>query len=142
MRASSRAGPSSSDDPDALVFGTATGKPQSPSNVRGRVLAKAVERGSDRLTEAGEAPLPSLTPHGLRRTFASVMYAIGEDPGAVMDDLGHTDPKLAMTVYRQSMRRDEGERDRLRALVEGARIGSDGSEAASEPATDGMERAQ
>jgi integrase len=52
-----------------------------------------------RLTEAGEAPLPRLTPPGLRRTFASVMYAIGEDPEAVMDDLGHNDPGLAMTVY-------------------------------------------
>ena len=27
------------------------------------------------------------------------MYTIGEDPGAVMDDLGHNDPELAMTVY-------------------------------------------
>jgi integrase len=41
--------------PDAYVFGTAAGKPQNPSNVRTRVLAKAVERASERLVEAGEA---------------------------------------------------------------------------------------
>jgi hypothetical protein len=48
-----------------------------------------------------------------------VLYAIGEDPGVVMDEMGHADPGLALTVYRQSMRREPGEKDRLRALVEG-----------------------
>jgi integrase len=109
-------------DPNALVFGTAAGKEQSPSNVRVRVLAKAVDKANGRLTEAGETPLPRLTPHGLRRTFASVLYAIGTDPGVVMDEMGHTDPDLALKVYRQSMRREDGENDRLRALVEGAEI--------------------
>jgi integrase len=51
-------------------------------------------------------PLPDrLTPHSLRRTLASVLYAIGEDPGVVMDEMGHTDPGLALRVYRQAMRR-------------------------------------
>jgi hypothetical protein len=37
-----------------------------------------------------------------------------------MDEMGHTDPDLALKVYRQSMRRDDGEKDRLQALVNGA----------------------
>ncbi|MGH2878388.1 MAG: hypothetical protein ACRDK4_02110 [Solirubrobacteraceae bacterium] len=48
-----------------------------------------------------------------------VLYAIGEDPGVVMDEMGHTDPALALRVYRQSMRRGDDEKAALRALVEG-----------------------
>ena len=58
----------------------------------------------------GLPPLPDkLTPHSLRRTFCSLLYALGEDPGVVMDEMGHTDPGLALRVYRQSMRRGEDE---------------------------------
>jgi integrase len=56
-------------------------------------------------------------PHSLRRIFASILNAIGEDPG-VMDEMGHTDPALALRVYRQSMRRGEDEKAALRRLVD------------------------
>src|SRR2546423_12183513 len=36
-----------------------------------------------------------------------------------MDQVGHTDPGFTLRVYRHAMRRDDGEKDRLRALVEG-----------------------
>lgn len=75
--------------------------------------------GDARLAEAGSAPLPAgLTPHSLRRTFASVLYALGVSQPEVMAKMGHTDPKLAPSIYAQAMRRDEGEGDRLRALIE------------------------
>ncbi len=106
---------------DALVFPTSTGRRQGATNVRRRVLAKAVERANDRREGAGLVPLPeSLTPHSLRRTFASILVAIGENPISVMEQLGHTDPKLTLRIYAQAMRREKGERDRLRALVGGA----------------------
>jgi hypothetical protein len=37
-----------------------------------------------------------------------------------MQEMGHTDPKLALRVYAQAMRRDESEQAQLRALGEGA----------------------
>ncbi len=37
-----------------------------------------------------------------------------------MDEMGHTDPGLALRVYRQAMRRGEDEKAQLRALVEGS----------------------
>lgn len=115
-------------DPDAFVFPTATGGRFLTNNVRKRVLAPAVELASKQLVAKGYPPLPeSLTPHSLRRTFASVLYAIGEDPGIVMDEMGHTDPALALRVYRQSMRRDEGEKERLRQLVAEGTLGGIGS---------------
>jgi integrase len=107
---------------DPLVFGTAQGKPQNPSNVRKRVVARTVERANERLQEAGEAPLPALTPHGLRRSFASLLYSIGEPPPVVMQEMGHTDPALAPSIYAHAMRRGDGENERLRALVDGVEL--------------------
>jgi integrase len=63
-------------------------------------------------------PLPDgLTPHKLRHTFASILVALGVDPGSVMDQLGHTDPGFTLRVYRHGMRRDVAAKERLRALV-------------------------
>jgi integrase len=113
------------------VFGTARGGKQSESNIRNRVLTRAVARGNERLAQAREAPLPHLTPHGCRRTFASARYALGASPAEVMAELGHTNPSLALAVYAQAMRMSEEERARLEALVEdslnglGSRRGQD-----------------
>jgi integrase len=104
-----------------LVFATMTGGRQNPSNIRNRVLAPAVRRADERLAQARDVPLPDrLTPHKLRHTFASLLVALGVDPGAVMDQLGHTDPTFTLRVYRHGMRRDQASRDGLRVLVGGA----------------------
>ena len=72
----------------------------SPSNVRNRVLARTMTRANERLAEAHAAPLPDgLTPQSLRRTFASLLYAIGEPAPVVMQELGHTHPGLALRIY-------------------------------------------
>ncbi|MGZ4167956.1 MAG: tyrosine-type recombinase/integrase, partial [Solirubrobacteraceae bacterium] len=114
--------------PEEYVFGTRAGRRPGPDNIRNRVLTPAVGLASAHLVEQGMAPLPDrITPHSLRRTFASLLYALGEDPGIVMDEMGHTDPALALRVYRQAMRRDEGEKERLRALVEGTEVADIGS---------------
>ena len=108
---------------DALVFGTTTGARHSKDNLRDRVFGKAVARANERLEERGEAPLPEgLTPKAMRRTFASVLYAIGEPPPVVMQEMGHTDPGLALRIYAQAMRRDEAENERLRSRVTGSRF--------------------
>jgi integrase len=129
----------------AYVFPTSTGGPMSDDNIRNRVLGRpaviadgkvekaatgAVGLANERLEADGLPPLPKLTPHSLRRTFCSLLYALGEDPGTVMDEMGHTNPALALRVYRQAMRRGEHEKAQLRALVEGEDMAS---EAANEP---------
>jgi integrase len=111
---------------DALVFATANGKPHAQSNVR-RTMSNVVARANERLDEAGQAPLPRLSPHALRRTWASVMFALGESIPVVMAEGGWADPKVALTVYAHAMRRDDAENEALRALVEGSPIGSSGS---------------
>jgi integrase len=107
-------------DQDAYVFATGRGGRMSDDNFRSRVLRATVKRANENLERADLPPLPDkLTPHSLRRTFCSLLYALGEDPGTVMDEMGHTDPALALRVYRQSMRRGEDEKAQMRALVEG-----------------------
>jgi integrase len=120
--------------PGERVFPTQTGGPMNASNVRTRVLAKAVERANERLEKAEATPLPDkLTPHKLRHTFASLLVALGVDPGAVMDQLGHTDPTFTLRVYRHGMRRDLEAKAKLRELV-GTTAGEQGAPAAATPA--------
>jgi integrase len=122
---------------DAYVFPTITGSRMSADNFRSRVLGKpatvkagkpksgtgAIGQANKQLEADGLPPLPAkLTPHSLRRTFCSLLYALGEDPGVVMDEMGHTDPGLALRVYRQSMRRGDNEKAQIRALVEGVQL--------------------
>jgi integrase len=96
------------------------GTEMAQENVRSRILRKAVQKASKKLTELGEVPLPEgLTPHKLRHTYASILVALGVDPGSVMDQLGHADPGFTLRVYRHGMRRDPAARQRLRTLVGG-----------------------
>jgi integrase len=90
----------------------------SATSIRRRVLDKSVARANEKLTEAGDVLLPDgLTPHKLRHTFASILVALGVDPGSVMNQLGHADPGFTLRVYRHGMRRDGEAKARLWALV-------------------------
>ena len=117
------------DDPDAFVFGTSTGGCQNPSNVRTRTLARSIEKANARLEADELAPLPErITPHSLRRTFASLLFALGRSAPDVMEQLGHTDPKLTLRVYARAMRRDRDDAAALRSLA-----GIDGNVAGRAP---------
>ena len=114
--------PAGANDP---VFVTSTGQRRDRHNLRQRVVQPVVRR-ADELQAAREAqPLPAgLSPHKLRHTFASLLVALGNDPAYVMGQLGHTDPAFTLRVYTHMMRRDPGERDRLRELVDGVSLGT------------------
>jgi integrase len=119
-------------DADRL-FPTQEGGPMNPSNIRTRILAPAVKLANKRLLEAGQTPLPAgLTPHKLRHTFASLLVATGVDPGAVMDQLGHTESAFTMRVYRHGMRRDLASKEQLQRLVLAAEWAAMGSSPYSE----------
>ncbi|HEY2603449.1 MAG TPA: tyrosine-type recombinase/integrase, partial [Thermoleophilaceae bacterium] len=62
------------------------------------------ERANTALAEDGHDPLPRLTPHSLRRSFTSLLFALGRDPVYVMGQLGHTDPSFTLRVYARAMR--------------------------------------
>jgi hypothetical protein len=58
--------------------------------LRCRVLVPAVKRANELLIARDAAR--GLTPHSLGRTFAGVLYALGESPPYVMAHEGHTSP--------------------------------------------------
>ena len=106
--------------PDERVFTSSRGGRVSESNVRNRALGPAVEKANVVLATRQAEPIPDgLTPHSLRRTFASLLVALGRDPAVVMRQMGHTTPHMTLGVYTQAMDWSDGERAALRALVEG-----------------------
>ena len=120
-----------------FVFPTSEGRRDSPSNIRSRFLAKAVERANVALSEHGREPIVSATPHSLRRTFISLLLATGADVPYVMAQAGHTDPKMTLGVYAQVIASKTDHGAALDGLVEasdwaltgtGASLGTDGSE--------------
>ena len=123
-------------DPEGYVSATASGAKLGPDNFRNRVMGPAVKRANEKRTKVNEPPLPDrLTPHSLRRTFASVLYALGDGPPDEMEEMGHADPGPALKVYAQAMRLDAAERAKLAELVGGFRhgIGTNEPGAAPEP---------
>jgi integrase len=104
------------------VFATATGKADTRSNIAKR-LKRAVERANEALAGQETPPIPAaLSPHSLRRTFASLLYLRGENPVYVMHQMGHTDPKLALRIYTKVMgeQRRRGPGARLVGVLDGA----------------------
>lgn len=100
------------------VFPTESGGPQNPSNVRTRTLARSIKRADEKLAKRERAPLPKgITPHSLRRTFASALFALGRELPYVMAQLGHTDPKMTVGIYARVMLDGDAERKALRTLV-------------------------
>jgi hypothetical protein len=46
-------------------------------------------------------PLPEITPHSLRRTWATFAAMIGRDPKWIAAQIGHTSPVFTFSVYQQ-----------------------------------------
>jgi integrase len=119
--------------PDGPMFPTSTGGRLNASNLRNRPLinepadkdglryalkavggqrmrvvrgASAVERTNDKRAAEGKIPLPKrVTPHTLRRRYASLCFFAGRDPRYVMSQIGHADARLTLQVYAQCMER-------------------------------------
>jgi integrase len=95
--------------PTDLAFPTSNGKPDNRNNVRRRLLVKAIERANKRLAELGMEPIGKVSPHGLRRTYASLRCAVGDDVAYTAAQLGHEDPTFTLKTYTHAVKR----RDRL-----------------------------
>jgi integrase len=83
------------------AYPTRNGTPQHPDNVRARLLSSVRDRANELLVERGEPTIGHLTPHTLRRTFASILAEVGVSPRRAMYLLGHEDPTLTMRIYQQ-----------------------------------------
>jgi integrase len=73
-------------EPDDFVLSTSSGRKHNPSNLR---RERAVEAANVKLAKDGIAPLEAITFHSLRRTFASLRCACGDDVRYTAGQLGH-----------------------------------------------------
>jgi integrase len=81
-----------------LVFGTRTGRPHDPGNIRRRVLQPACVR----------AGLPKLGMHDLRHTCASLLLHEGRSVVQVQKILGHHSPAFTLSRYVHLLDNDVG----------------------------------
>jgi integrase len=101
---------------------------QTVSNV-GRRLKTAIKHANLELMKLGVEPISdNVTPHSLRRTYASVRFALGDDPVYVADQLGHTEAAFSMEVYAKAVKRrtrlSEEHLRRFDDALEWARMGT------------------
>lgn len=121
--------------PTDPVFVGRRGTRQTSDNV-GRRLKSAIKKANPSLEAVGIAPLNErVSPHSLRRTYASLRYACGDDPVYVAQQGGWADPNFPIRVYAKAVKRRErlsGEHlEAFDAAIEWAAMGS---EADADPA--------
>ncbi len=72
----------------------------------GRRLKRSIKRANERLKQLGIEPISAqVTPHSLRRTYASLRAAVGDDPVYIAEQLGHTDARFTFRVYQKAAKR-------------------------------------
>jgi len=102
---------------DDYVFAPRLGKAPTSHNVRKRVVIKSAQLAETMIGESGGALAGRITPHSLRRTFASLLFALGEPHPVVMLEMGHTTAQMTLGIYAHAMRRSDEERSRIVDLV-------------------------
>jgi len=87
------------------VFRKRDGSPQNVRNAQAR-LKPSIRKANRRLGKLGiEAISEEVTPHSLRRVYASLRFALGDDPVYVAGQLGHTEGNFTMRVYARAVKR-------------------------------------
>lgn len=104
-------------DREALVFSTSKGRRLGESNVRRRIVEPATALANAHLEARNTELLPRLTPHSLRRTFATLLCALDRDIPFAKSQMGHKTAAMLLDVYAGGVRPDE--KKRLAALVRG-----------------------
>lgn len=87
--------------PGDYFFPSATGTRRDADRFRDRILARAVARASENRLAQGLPALPEITPHSLRRTWATFAAMASRDPKWIAAQIGHSDPTLTFSVYQQ-----------------------------------------
>lgn len=91
--------------PTDHFFGTHTGQRRDPDRFRDRVFGRSVRLANKKRAAAGLSPLPQITPHSLRRTWAMLAAQAGRDPHWISDQIGHTSAAFTLQVYQQTRHR-------------------------------------
>ena len=115
-------------EPSDVVFPTLTGRRDNLQNVRRYLLMPAIERANVKLGKVGIEPIGVVSPHGLRRTYASLRCAVGDDVAYTAAQLGHVDARFTLRTYTGAVKRRErltpAERTAFDRAVEWAQAGT------------------
>lgn len=121
-------------DATDLVFPTLKGGKDNRQNVRRRLFLPTIKRANERLVKLGIEPIGSVSPHGLRRTFAALRCVAGDDPAYTAAMLGHEDPTFTLRTYTHAVKRRErlhgAEREQFERALDWALMGTNGAFAA------------
>ena len=93
-------------------FGTHTGRRRDRNRFRDRLLSRSIKLANEKRAEEGLAPLPKITPHSLRRTWAMLAAQAGRDPHWISDQIGHTSAAFTLQVYQQTRNRRLTDKER------------------------------
>ena len=113
------------------------------TSARGSSRRSATGR-TEQLEAEGRLPIAHMTPHTLRRTFASILAVCDVPPRRAMYLMGHTDPTLTLAVYQQVLDMGKGSVELLEqtlgctlaeARADLQRRGDGGRDSRSEPPT-------
>ena len=86
---------------------TGSGRRQTVTNVDHR-LKTAIKSANEQLSAQGIEPIGErVSPHSLRRTYASLRAALRDDPVCIAEPLGHTDPAFTFRIYQKAAKRRE-----------------------------------
>lgn len=121
--------------PNDLVFGTSNGTERNRSNITRQILQPAIDRANVALTQAGKPRIEGVTNHSLRRTFCALLFEAGKSPRYAMEQMGHTDAKLALEVYAKVIGEEQGACDALDSLIRDAEVLEVPEVESSEPLT-------
>ena len=77
---------------------------QTPRNVQAR-LRTAVKAANEALKDEGIEEIGSVSPHSLRRTYASLRAALRDDPIFIAEQLGHKDARFTFRIYQRAAKR-------------------------------------
>lgn len=91
--------------PQAPLFPNRRGRKMSRQRVW-ELLVAAKELADERMRSRGLPPLPTVTPHTLRRTYISIaLLANNFDIKWVMSQVGHADSTMTLDIYAQLQQR-------------------------------------
>jgi integrase len=88
---------------------TSNGTRLGAENVR-RMLRGLVKRANKKREAEGKMLLPHVTPHTLRRAFASMCFWAKRELPWVMDQIGHEDSRMTVEVYASASKRKRVDR--------------------------------
>ncbi len=132
--------------PDDPVFVGRRGNRQTTDNV-GRRLKSAIGNANPELAKLGIAAISErVSPHSLRRTYASLRFASGDDPVYVAEQGGWADPSFPIRVYARAVRRrgrlSGAHRKAFDAALDWAAMGSEAPDRQSKTPSDTQRRVE